>query len=362
MQNPVSRAGSTQQNIQFSHFGPLNSGNQSKGALATAIATNIVIAIAICAVSSAAKKTMDKRHVLTELSMAALPKKMDPVRPKVLPPKLPAPPVVHVDPPKIKLPEVKLPDIPKIQPIVMAQQTPILVPAPPKQVQPPPAPKVVNLAQAQAASVINNSPHAAPVTLGQQNNPIAPSNRTSTSAVNLGQRGMPGMAASNTGMGPAATAINLGSGLASSQNMSGGDNAANAIRGVKLGVAGGTGSMKASGAAAVNLGQNTPPPLPKPASPVVPVVKSAPKVLFKPRPEYTAEAIKLHIEGTVSVRLRISTTGAVEVIGVTSDLGHGLGESAVRAVKATRFQPATDPSGQPINWEGIVNVAFQLAG
>jgi TonB family protein len=77
---------------------------------------------------------------------------------------------------------------------------------------------------------------------------------------------------------------------------------------------------------------------------------------------YTQEAIKLHIEGTVSVRLRVSATGAVHVLGVTSDLGHGLGESAIRAVESTRFQPATDASGHPVDWEGIVNVAFQLAG
>jgi len=75
-----------------------------------------------------------------------------------------------------------------------------------------------------------------------------------------------------------------------------------------------------------------------------------------------ANAIKLHIEGTISVRLRVSSTGAVQVLGVTSDLGHGLGDSAVRAVQATRFQPATDESGHPIDWEGVVNVAFQLAG
>ncbi len=93
----------------------------------------------------------------------------------------------------------------------------------------------------------------------------------------------------------------------------------------------------------------------------LPSAKSAPKVLFKPRPEYTAEAVKLHIEGTVSVRLRVSSSGVVQVLGVTSDLGHGLGDSAVRAVQATRFQPATDASGHPIDWEGVVNVAFQLA-
>ena len=102
--------------------------------------------------------------------------------------------------------------------------------------------------------------------------------------------------------------------------------------------------------------------MPKPAGPAAATAQSGPKVIFKPRPEYTAEATRLHIEGVVSVRIHVSSSGAVQVIGVTSDLGHGLGESAIRAVQATRFQPATDASGHPIDWEGVVNVAFQLAG
>ena len=102
------------------------------------------------------------------------------------------------------------------------------------------------------------------------------------------------------------------------------------------------------------------PTTPKPTA-TAPVSK-APKVLYKPRPEYTAEAIRLHIEGTVSIRLRVTASGSVQVLGVTSDLGHGLGESAIRAVQATRFSPATDAAVNPIDWEGVVNVAFQLAG
>jgi TonB family protein len=85
-------------------------------------------------------------------------------------------------------------------------------------------------------------------------------------------------------------------------------------------------------------------------------------VLFKPHPEYTAEATRLHIEGVVSVRIHVSASGGVQVLGVTSDLGHGLGESAIHAVQGTRFQPSIDDSGRPVDWEGIVNVAFQLAG
>jgi periplasmic protein TonB len=360
MAKPLRSDDPSPQNMQFSHFGVLNDGSQSKGSLFTSISLNIVIAIVVCIIGAAAKKTLDNRHKLTELSLAPLPKQpeVEPIKPKIVPPKLPPPPVVKVEPPKIKLPDVKLPDLPKPPEIKMVQQPPILVPAPPKLVQPPPAPRVVNLAQAQPAAVVNNSPHPAAVALGQQTNPIAVSNRPATSAVNLGNRGMAGMPASNTGAG--AKAISLGSGSPTSQNMA---STANAVQGVKLGVTGGTGPLNSTGRVAgpVNLGQNTPPPMPKPAGPAT-IAKSAPKVLFKPRPEYTAEAIKLHIEGTVSVRLRVSASGTVQVLGVTSDLGHGLGDSAVRAVQATRFQPATDASGHPIDWEGVVNVAFQLAG
>ena len=360
MAKPLRSDDPSPQNMQFSHFGVLNDGNQSKGSLFSAIVLNVIIAIVVCIIGAAAKKTMDNRHKLTELTLAPTPKppEVEPIKPKVIPPKLPPTPVVKVEPPKIKLPDVKLPEPPKPPEIKMVQQPPITVPAPPKLVQPPPAPRVVNLAQAQPAAVVNPSPHPAAVALGQQTNPIAPSDRPATSAVNLGNRGMSGMPASNNGAG--AKAVSLGSGSPTSQNMA---STANAVRGVKLGVTGGTGPLNSTGRVAgpVNLGQNTPPPMPKPAGPP-PAVKSAPKVLFKPRPEYTAEAIKLHIEGTVSVRLRVSATGAVQVLGVTSDLGHGLGDSAVRAVQATRFQPATDASGHPVDWEGVVNVAFQLAG
>jgi TonB family protein len=291
-------------------------------------------------------------------------KKPEPPPIKLKPaPKLPTPPVVKVELPKIKLPDVKLPDVPKPPQIKMAQPMPVIVPAPPKMVQPPPAPKVVSLAQARPASVVNDSPHPTAVSLGAKDNPIAPSNRPATMAVNLGNRGMAGMPASNNGMGAQSRVVNLGSGSAGSQNMNGRDNASAGVVGVKLGVTGGTGPKNAVGRVpgVVNLGQSVEPTMPKPAGPSAAPVHSGPKVIFKPKPEYTAEAIRQHIEGVVSVRLRVSSSGAVQVLGVTSDLGYGLGQSAIRAVQATRFQPATDASGRPIDWEGIVNIAFQLA-
>ena len=347
--------------MQFSHFGILHDGNQSKASLFTSVTLNVIIAIIVCVVGAAAKKTIDNRHKLTELNIAPLPKQVEPIKPKVLPKPLPPVPVVKVEPPKIKMPDIKMPEPPKPPEIKMAQPAPTLLPAPPKQVTAPPAPKTVSLAQAQPAAVPNNSPHPSAVSLGQANNPIAPTNRPATSAVNLGQSGLAGMPSSNNGSGPRATSVSLGFGSPNSQNMAA--NGSRPVQGVKLGVTGGTGPMNASGRVAgpVNLGQAVPPPMPKSAAPAA-VTAKAPKVLFKPKPEYTSEAIKLHIEGTVSVRLRVSATGAVQVLGVTSDLGHGLGDSAIRAVQSTRFSPATDAEGHPVDWEGVVNVAFQLAG
>jgi protein TonB len=364
MAKPLRSEESAPQNMQFAHFGVLNDGSQSKASLFTSITVNIIIALIVIIIGAAAKKTIDverKVVVLTE----PIPIKPPPPPIKIKAPKLPPPPVVaKIEPPKIKVPDVKMPDVPKPPVVKMTQQAPVVLPAPPKRVQPPPAPRVVNLAQARPASVVNNTPHPTAVALGTPDNPIAPSNRPATATVNLGNRGMAGMPASNSGTGPASTVVNLGSGSAGSQNMNGRSNASTGVVGVKLGVAGGTGSANAAGRSpgVVNLGQNAPPPVPKAVGNAAATAKSAPKVLFKPRPQYTEEAIKLHIEGTVSVRLRVSATGAVQVLGVTSDLGHGLGQSAIRAVEATRFQPAVDASGHPIDWEGIVNVAFQLAG
>jgi TonB family protein len=363
MAKPLRTDDRNPQNMQFAHFGVLNDGSQSKGSLFTSIAFNLVIAVCAVVIGAAAKKTIDNTHKLTELSSPVLlDKRPEPPPIKIKPPKLPATPkIAKVDPPKIKLPEVKLPEPPKPAEVKMEQKLPVVAPAPPKLVQAPPAPKVVSLAQNQPAAVPNNAPHPTAVSLGSPANPIAPSNRPSTSAVNLGNAGMPGMPASNNGMGPNARAVNLGSGSPGGQNM----NAHGAaVVGVKLGVAGGTGNANSTSRTpgVVNLGQNAPPAMPKPTGPTSVTTRTGPKVIFKPKPEYTAEAIKLHIEGVVSVRLRVSSSGAVQVLGLASDLGHGLGESAIRAVQATRFQPATDASGNPIDWEGVVNIAFQLAG
>jgi TonB family protein len=181
--------------------------------------------------------------------------------------------------------------------------------------------------------------------------------------VNLGQRGLPGMPSSNSGGGPPATHVNLGSGSPGSQATSG-YNGVRAVQGIPHGVPGGTGPNNATGreAGQVNLGQSVQPAAPHAPAPTAASAQSAPKVLYKPTPAYTAEATALHLSGSVAVRMRVSASGSVTVLGITSPLGHGLDQSAERAIQGTRFAPALDASGRPVDWEGVVRVNFQLAG
>ena len=350
------------QSLQFSHFGILDDGKQSKASLFTSLVVNGIIAALLVMLGFAAKKVSDNRpHVTMLVAPVVVKPAPEIIKPRVMPPP-PVLPKVQVQPPKITVPVVKAPDVPTPPVVHMNQPAPVVTPAAPKRVIAPAAPAVVNLARAEAAAVPNNNPHPSAVALGRADNPIAPSNAPATASVNLGQRGLAGMPASNSGGGPAASHVSLGSGSPGSQSLAGGG--PRAVQGIKLGVSGGTSPNSATGRVAgpVNLGQAVVPTMPKPAGPSASTVHTGPKVVYKPRPEYTAEARALHLEGTVSVRLRVAASGAVQVLGVTSGLGHGLDQSAENAVRSTRFQPAVDASGHPTDWEGVVNVAFQLAG
>jgi len=348
-----------QTSYQFKDFGVLNTGRQSTASTATSIVLNLAIIGLVLLFGTMAKKTLDEQRRVAMLTMPVVIKPIEPVPPKVIPRPLPVP-VVKVDPPKIKLPEIKPIEVPKPAEVKMTQPLPVMAPAAPKKVIAPPAPVAVSLAQHQAASVVNNSPHPTAVALGSANNPIAPSNQPAIIATNLGQHGLPGMPSSNNGGGPAATAVHLGSGSPGSQTMAG--NGARPVQGINLGVRGGTGPMNSLGRTPgqVNLGQVQQVALPKPAAQATPgVAINVPKVLFKPKPAYTAEATALHINGEVKVRIRVCATGSVTVLAVTRPLGHGLDQSAERAAESMRFQPAVDANGHPVDWEGNVTVTFQ---
>jgi TonB family protein len=347
----------TQRELAFKTFGVLNAGEQSKTSVVTSLIINGLILLIVVAVSLTAKKIV-KTATLTTLT-APIPIKKEPP-PK--PPPLPKPPIVKVEPPKIPdIPKIEVPEPPKIQPVIMKPSPiPVITPPAPKLVQPPPAPKPVAINLAQAASVPNNDPHPAAIRLGSQTNPINNTSGPAVSPVNLGRSGAAGMPAGNTGMG-APSKIALGGSGSPNGQMGGHDNAPQPIRGISTGVTGGTGPMTARPVGAIAIAKATPPPsIQQPQAALTPP-KTSPKVLFKPKPEYTEEARSLHLEGTVNVKIHVSASGAVSVVGVQSGLGHGLDQAAVRAVQGMRFQPAL-ANGQPTDWEGVVSINFQLAG
>lgn len=84
-----------------------------------------------------------------------------------------------------------------------------------------------------------------------------------------------------------------------------------------------------------------------------------PKPLNNPYPRYTEEARQLKIQGRVQLAVLVSEQGKVVEAKVFSGLGHGLDESAVAAVRALKFSPATK-DGKPIPYWIRTVVEFEL--
>jgi len=84
-------------------------------------------------------------------------------------------------------------------------------------------------------------------------------------------------------------------------------------------------------------------------------------ILAKPRPVYSAEAIKLNLEGEVLLEVVFPASGGeVQVNRVVKGLGHGLDEAATRAAQQIKFKPALS-NGHPVDFPAVVHIVFQIA-
>jgi TonB family protein len=84
-------------------------------------------------------------------------------------------------------------------------------------------------------------------------------------------------------------------------------------------------------------------------------------ILAKPKPVYSAEALKLNLEGEVLLDVIFPASGgAVQVNRVVKGLGHGLDESAVRAAEQIKFKPALS-GGHPVDFPAVIHIVFQMA-
>ena len=84
-----------------------------------------------------------------------------------------------------------------------------------------------------------------------------------------------------------------------------------------------------------------------------------PHAIFMPNPEFSEQARKEKIHGTVVVSLTVTVDGTTRDIKVVKGVGYGLDEKAVAAVSRWKFSPALK-DGQPIEKEITVEVAFHL--
>jgi len=84
-------------------------------------------------------------------------------------------------------------------------------------------------------------------------------------------------------------------------------------------------------------------------------------IISKPKPVYSAEALKLNLEGEVLLEVVFPASGGeVQVNRVVKGLGHGLDESAKRAAEQIKFKPAVS-NGHPVDFPAVIHIVFQIA-
>jgi TonB family protein len=84
---------------------------------------------------------------------------------------------------------------------------------------------------------------------------------------------------------------------------------------------------------------------------------SAPRLVYAPDPEYSAEALDAKYEGFCVLSVVVGSDGLPRDIKIVQELGHGLDEKAVEAVKEWKFEPAMK-DGKPVAVQTYVQVQF----
>jgi TonB family protein len=86
---------------------------------------------------------------------------------------------------------------------------------------------------------------------------------------------------------------------------------------------------------------------------------TAPLVLWKVEPEYSDEARRARLQGTVILYIEVDTDGRPRNFSVRQSLGLGLDERAIEAVRQWKFRAGTH-DGRPIVTAALVKVYFRL--
>ncbi len=354
----------TEDRSNHDNFGLLPVEKRSIKSLVLSAAVNIGIAVLVLIISSAAV------HIVKQNNLIANEIVFQPPTPK---PVVQPPPRVRVYAPPLKsyankiiIPTprpIKAP--PRIHPIKMP--TPVLpkLAAAPLRVAPPPKPKVGLFKSANPTPVANNRSHPT-VHTGGFGSPLGahpnPNQDRHTTLVAFGSPDeAPGSAHSGAGRARPGSVqgIDFGSGVANGVR-GGHDRGTVASAGFNSGVLGGTGRRNSNGKVAStafggnmygNSSGHKPGQQQDNNTPII--------VTYKPLPNYTAQARQNHIQGDVTLRVRFTASGEVQVLDVVHGLGYGLDQQAEIAAREIRFKPATQ-NGRPIDAVRIIRITFQM--
>jgi protein TonB len=86
---------------------------------------------------------------------------------------------------------------------------------------------------------------------------------------------------------------------------------------------------------------------------------TAPRVIYQIDPEFSEEARRAKLYGTVILVIDVDTSGRVVNVRIAKSLGLGLDEKAVEAVSRRRFRPG-QRDGKPIIVPATIEVNFHL--
>jgi len=341
---------------------PEAKGRTSSFALSTVL-NGATAAILLLLTMAQVHQVQQHRYVTQLIFPVEQPKPYVPPVPKV---KYIPPPPVNESRPKIEMPK-PLPEPPK--PVEVKMPTPVMPrveAAPPRRVSPPPQPKV-GLFRSESPTVVANNMSRPSVSTGGFGDPegVKPNpnaTRPATIAAVGSFSDAPGAGTPGAGRARAGSVhgVDFGSGV--EHGVPGGrDRGTVASGGFANGVIGGTGQPGSHGTMAKasfgndEYGGGGVRPVQQVIPATTPIV-----VLDKPLPSYTAEARQLHIEGDVTLRVRFTADGQVEVLGVVNGLGHGLDRQAEIAAEHIRFKPATR-DGRAVDEVSIIHVTFEMA-
>lgn len=341
-------------------FSQLEINNSRRGPFGTSFVVQAIGVAILLNLSFAAPKMLEKkRYEAIELTAPVEQAKVSPApKVKVAQPKIKVEPTPVPQPQQVKITPPKMPTrIPKAAPVVEAK---IMAPAAPKfdapRVDLPPGPKP---AKPIHTNNFGSTGSSATPTLANKN----------ANEVQTGGFGDPnGVPASGNHTGKVAIAklgsFDLPEGSGQGNGTGGGHGAKGTV--VSAGFGNGTAVQGGGGRGGNGKVVQTAFGAPQPAE-ATPAKKAVAAdsgftpftILSKPKPAYTEEGRKRHIEGEVQLDVVFMANGQIKVLGVTRGLGYGLDEAAIRAAQQIQFVPAKR-GGQPVDYQAKLRILFQL--